>query len=374
MDALANLGDSREPTSTRHLLPSRPTASEVKPRRCTPCARPPRSQPWPCISPNTITMPVLVAVSHATRAEWRRRRTREVSEPRGVEPRRAPPRRKKETSRDLVVNRVRRGRPPRRQALVRRVRRPPRSPTRSRVRPSRPSRPSRPRRRGGALSAADAAASSRGGTRRDRSTRAFPRGSRASRKTFRKRVALSPTDGRCFRGRRRTRSQVLGEAGIEDTVGDLSGRVEDGSSAGVRDASRGSRGTRHFGVAAARFAILSGEKATVRVERERPIDKSRDHAPGPRACRGDLVDGLEVKKKVEPSLEAICGGFGGVERAARVSRRRRVREETLIIIATETKTRCARRRAESRDRARRSRFRVDGAGATNRRSGRTLKR
>ena len=29
----------------------------------------------------------------------------------------------------------------------------------------------------------------------------------------------------------------------------------------------------------------------------------------------------EVKKKVEPSLEAICGGFDGVGRRARVSRR-----------------------------------------------------
>ena len=29
----------------------------------------------------------------------------------------------------------------------------------------------------------------------------------------------------------------------------------------------------------------------------------------------------EVKKKVEPSLEAICGGFGGVGGGARVSRR-----------------------------------------------------
>lgn len=65
----------------------------------------------------------------------------------------------------------------------------------------------------------------------------------------------------------------------------------------------------------------------------------------------------EVKKKVEPSLEAICGGVGGVERAARVSRRAtRWRVETLIIIifATETKNAIARAGApESRDRARR---------------------
>ena len=63
----------------------------------------------------------------------------------------------------------------------------------------------------------------------------------------------------------------------------------------------------------------------------------------------------EVKKKVEPSLEAICGGDGGVERAARVSRRAtRRRVETLIIFATETKNAIARAGApESRDRARR---------------------
>ena len=63
----------------------------------------------------------------------------------------------------------------------------------------------------------------------------------------------------------------------------------------------------------------------------------------------------EVKKKVEPSLEAICGGVGGVERAARVSRRAtRWRVETLIIFATETKNAIARAGApESRDRARR---------------------
>ena len=65
----------------------------------------------------------------------------------------------------------------------------------------------------------------------------------------------------------------------------------------------------------------------------------------------------EVKKKVEPSLEAICGGFGGVERAARVSRRAtrwRVREETLLLIATETKNAIASAGApESRDSARR---------------------
>ena len=65
----------------------------------------------------------------------------------------------------------------------------------------------------------------------------------------------------------------------------------------------------------------------------------------------------EVKKKVEPSLEAICGGVGGVERAARVSRRAtRWRVETLIIIifATETKNAIARAGApESRDCARR---------------------
>ena len=133
-----------------------------------------------------------------------------------------------------------------------------------------------------ALSAADAAASSRGGDAvATAPPRAFPRGSRASRKTFRKRVALfsfSPTRRRSFsRPETHLGVGVLGEAGIEDTVGDLSGRVwRMRRQRSVRDASRGSRGTRHFGVAAARFSRsrLAKKRRSALKESAR-IDKSR---------------------------------------------------------------------------------------------------
>ena len=241
-------------------------------------------------------MPVLVAVSHATCAEWRGGgRTREVSEPRGVESRRAaPPGEKRNVFATFVVNRVRRGRPSRRQALVRRVRRPPRSPD-AVARSTEPTEPTEPPATGG------------GGARFRRLTRRLPRAVetrsrplhrarfRAGRARREKRFGSA---SRCFRrldGRSFSRPEthlgvgVLGEAGIEDTVGDLSGRVwRMARQRSVRDASRGSRGTRHFGVTAARFSRSRlAKKRRSALQESARIDKSRDHAPGPRACRGD---------------------------------------------------------------------------------------
>jgi hypothetical protein len=151
-------------------------------------------------------------------------------------------------------------------------------PTRSRVR--RADRAERAARDGGrrsALAAADAAASSRGGDAvATAPPRAFPRGSRASRKTFRKRVALfsfSPTrreivfaagDAPWSRGPGRGRHRGHRRRSVGT-------RVEDETSA-----ERSRRVARLAGDATLRgrrgsfFAIPSGEKATVRVERERP--------------------------------------------------------------------------------------------------------
>ena len=128
-----------------------------------------------------------------------------------------------------------------------------------------------------ALSAADAAASSRGADAvATAPPRAFPRGSRASRKTFRKRVALfsfSPTrreivfaagDAPWSRGPGRGRHRGHRRRSVGT-------RVEDATSA-----ERSRRVARLAGDATLRgrrgsfFAIPSGEKATVRVERERP--------------------------------------------------------------------------------------------------------
>jgi hypothetical protein len=181
----------------------------------------------------------------------------------------------------FVVDRVRRSR---RQALVRRVRRPPRSPD-AVARSAEPTEPSEPRATGG------------GGARFRRLTRRLRRAVetrsrplhrarfRAGRARREKRFGSA---SRCFRFRRldgRSFSRpethlgvgVLGEAGIEDTVGDLSGRVwRMRRQRSVRDASRGSRGTRHFGVAAARFSRsrLAKKRRSALKESAR-IDKSR---------------------------------------------------------------------------------------------------
>ena len=225
-------------------------------------------------------MPVLVAVSHATcgvagrnaKGEARGQRT----ERRRVGARRdRASEKKRNVFATFVVNRVRRGRPSRRQALVRRVRRPPRSPD-AVARSTEPTDPTEPRvgRRRSAIKAAR-------GVRASVETRS--RGPRVSaRVSARERVAKNfGSASRCFRrldGRSFSRPVthlgvgVLGEAGSRTPSEICRDACGGWLVSGAFETRREARGGRVLGVAAARFWTRGRGRLAVKrrsVERER---------------------------------------------------------------------------------------------------------
>ena len=233
-------------------------------------------------------MPVLVAVSHAT---WGRGNGRQRHVCRSGASGGAARRAKRNTSRkQSTEDASARGRGRRRGSsdvsTARRVR-----PARSRVRPIGSSRTSH-RRRVAVKSAfsIDEAVSSRGGNAvAPARPRAFPRRRACREKRFGSACFFANSMGDRFRGRRRTLESGSWARQASRTPSEIYEHVRGGyfvSGASEKHVARLVVDA-ILAFAAARFRDPSGEKATVRVARERPNRRVRDHAPGPRACRGD---------------------------------------------------------------------------------------
>ena len=183
-----------------------------------------------------------------------------------------------------------------------------------------------------------------------------------------------------LRGRRRTLESGSWARQASRTPSEICGMVWGGCLvSGASETRRDDRGGRDTSASPRLvFAIPSGEKATVRVERERPNRQTRDHAPGPRACRGDPVDRLGGEEESGTVLGSHLRRVRWSRRGGRGSvagRRDGGFVEEASLLATDTKNAIASAGApETRDCTRRGPVPRRRREARRRRSGRTLRR